>query len=123
MNMTWRMSILLMTTLFVAPAPEHEPPSHRRMAAGSGWTQLMSSMDRMHAAMAALKPSGTIDEDFVRLMLPHHRAAIDMAQTELLDGHNPQVRRLAQEIIADQESEIQLMQLWLTQHRGKEPSP
>jgi uncharacterized protein (DUF305 family) len=119
--MTWRASILLMTTLFVAPAPQHEPPSHSRMAAGSGWTQLMASMDRMHAAMAALKPSGTIDEDFVRLMLPHHQAAIDMARTELLDGHDPQMRRLAQEIIADQESEIQLMQLWLTQHAGKEP--
>jgi uncharacterized protein (DUF305 family) len=121
MTMTWRVLILLMTTLFVAPAPQHEPPSHSGMAAGSGWTQLMASMDRMHATMAALKPSGTIDVDFVKLMLPHHQAAIDMARTELLDGHDPQMRRLAQEIIADQESEIQLMQLWLTQHAGKEP--
>jgi uncharacterized protein (DUF305 family) len=79
----------------------------------SSWTELMASMDRMHAATASVKPSGTSDVDFVRLMLPHHQAAVEMARTELLDGHNPQMRRLAQEIIADQESEIQLMQLWL----------
>jgi hypothetical protein len=92
----WRVSILLMTALFVAPAPQREPPSHGRTAVGSGWAQLMASMERMHAAMAAVKPSGTMDEDFVRLMLPHHQAAIDMAQTELLDGLDPQMRRLAQ---------------------------
>jgi uncharacterized protein (DUF305 family) len=47
------------------------------------------------------------------LMLPHHQAAIDMAKTELLYGKNPQIRRLAQEIITDQQLEIQLMQRWL----------
>ena len=54
------------------------------------------------------------------MMLPHHRAAIDMAKTELTHGQDPQMRRLAQEIIADQESEIELMQLWLKQHRAQE---
>jgi uncharacterized protein (DUF305 family) len=112
-----------MTALFVAWAPQHEPPSPSRMAADSGWTQLMASMDQMHVAMADVKPSGTLDEDFVRLMLPHHRAAIDMALTALLGARDSQVRRLAQEIIVEQETEIQLMQLWLTQHRGKEPAP
>jgi uncharacterized protein (DUF305 family) len=81
----------------------------------------MASMDRMDAAMASVRPSETSDMDFVRLMLPHHQAAVEMARTELLDGHDQQVRRLAQEILADQESEIQLMQLWLKQHVGKEP--
>jgi uncharacterized protein (DUF305 family) len=73
-------------------------------------------MDKMHAAMAAVEPSGNDDLDFVRLMLPHHRAAIEMAKTQLLYGKDPQMRRLAQEIITDQQSEIQLMQLWMKQH-------
>jgi uncharacterized protein (DUF305 family) len=34
---------------------------------------------------------------------------------QLLYGKDPQMRRLAQEIIADQQLEIQLMQLWLKQ--------
>jgi len=73
-------------------------------------------MEKMHGAMAAIAPSGATDVDFVRLMLPHHQAAIDMAKTQLLYGKDPQMRRLAQEIITDQQSEIELMQLWLKQH-------
>lgn len=60
-------------------------------------------------------------------VLPHHQAAIDMAKTQLIYGKDPQMRRLAQEIIADQQSEIELMQLWLKQHESrlstKEQSP
>jgi uncharacterized protein (DUF305 family) len=75
-------------------------------------------MDKMHMAMGAVKRSGNADVDFVRLMLPHHQAAIDMAKTQLLYGKDPQMRRLAQEIITDQQSEIELMQLWLKQQHG-----
>ena len=51
----------------------------------------------MHAAMAAVdKPSGDSDVDFVRLMLPHHQAAIEMAKTQILFGKDPQMRRRAQ---------------------------
>jgi uncharacterized protein (DUF305 family) len=67
--------------------------------------------------MAARKPSGDADADFVELMIPHHQAAIDMAKTELVFAKDPQMRRLAQEIITDQQSEIQLMQIWLKRHQ------
>jgi hypothetical protein len=79
------------------------------------WSELVASMDKMHMAMGAIKPSGNADIDFVRLMLPHHQAAIDMAKTQLLYGKDPQMRRLAQEIITDQQLEIELMQRWLKQ--------
>jgi uncharacterized protein (DUF305 family) len=82
------------------------------------WSELIASMDKMHMAMEAIKPSGNSDVDFIRLMLPHHQAAIDMAKTQLLYGKDPQIRRLAQEIITDQQSEIELMQLWLKQQHG-----
>ena len=70
----------------------------------------------MHENMSSLKSTGDNDEDFVRMMLPHHQAALDMAKAELMHGQDPQMRRLAQEIITDQESEIELMQTWLKQH-------
>jgi uncharacterized protein (DUF305 family) len=76
-------------------------------------------MHAMHAAMASVQPTGNNDVDFVRLMLPHHQAAIDMAKTQLASGQDPQMRRLAQEIITDQQSEIELMQLWLKQREAK----
>jgi len=82
------------------------------------WSELIAGMDKMHIAMGAVKRSGNADVDFVRLMLPHHQAAIDMAKTQLLYGKDPEMRRLAQEIVTDQQSEIELMQLWLKQQHG-----
>jgi len=84
-------------------------------AADPDWSELVASMDKMHMAMGAIKRSGNADVDFARLMLPHHQAAIDMAKTQLLYGKDPQMRRLAQEIITDQQLEIELMQRWLKQ--------
>src|SRR5262249_51797564 len=83
-------------------------------------TELMAGIDRMHAAMSSAQHTGDADLDFVNLMLPHHRGAVDMAKTEILYGKDPQMRRLAQEIVTDQESEIQLMRLW-RQHYGESP--
>jgi uncharacterized protein (DUF305 family) len=84
-----------------------------------GWAELQRSITKMHMAMATVKPSGDSDRDFVELMLPHHQAAIDMAKSELLHGKDPQTLRLAQEIVTDQQSEIELMQLWLKKHGQK----
>ena len=69
-------------------------------------------MDRMMAGMAA-KPSGQVDSDFVNMMEPHHQGAIDMAELELRYGRNEQLRRIAQEIIVDQQQEITAMRLAL----------
>jgi len=82
------------------------------------WSELITSMERMHMAMGQVARSGNSDIDFVRLMLPHHQAALDMAKTQLVYGKDPQMRRLAQEIITDQQLEIELMRLWLKQHES-----
>src|ERR1041385_9367652 len=113
-----RFAIFITWTLLVAgPA---EPQAAQSPGANSitspGWRELMADMDRMHAGMASVASGGDSDSDFVRLMLPHHQAAIDMAKTELMYGKDPQVRRLAQEIITDQQSEIDLIQLWIKKH-------
>ena len=73
----------------------------------SDWSELIASMDKMHNTMGAVERSGNSDVDFVRLMLPHHQAAIDMAKTQILHGKDPRMRRLAQEIITDQQLEIE----------------
>jgi uncharacterized protein (DUF305 family) len=85
------------------------------------WSELIGSMDKMHMAMTAVTQSGNSDVDFVRLMIPHHQAAIDMAKTLLLYGKDPQMRRLAQEIITEQQLEIELMQRWLKQRESTQP--
>ena len=92
-----------------------------QQTADPDWSELIASMDKMHMAMGAVMRSGNADVDFVRLMLPHHQAAIDMAKTQLLYGKDAQMRRLAQEIITDQQSEIELMQRWLKQREPGAP--
>jgi hypothetical protein len=69
-----------------------------------------AAMDKMMAAMA-IKPSGDIDRDFAAMMIPHHQGAIDMALAELRHGGNEQLRRIAQEIIVEQQQEIDAMHL------------
>lgn len=71
-----------------------------------------AAMHKMMAAMEA-EPTGDIDADFVAMMSPHHQGAIDMAIAYLRYGSSEQLRRLAQEIIVEQQQEIAAMQLAL----------
>ncbi len=63
----------------------------------------------MHEASLVGKP----DADFALMMIPHHQGAIEMAKVELQFGADPNLRRLAQEIVVTQQSEIDVMKLAL----------
>ena len=84
---------------------------------------IADAVARMHAAME-IPFSGDPDRDFARMMIPHHQGAIDMALVELRYGKDERLRRLAQEIIVDQQQEIAVMHLALgdTLPRGT-PAP
>jgi len=74
----------------------------------------VSAMTKMMIDMG-IRPSGDVDTDFVAMMVPHHRGAIEMAQAELRYGRNEPLRRMAQEIIITQLQEITAMRLALGQ--------
>jgi len=93
---------LASTAACSSPSPEKAPEEASFMAKSD------AAMARMMAAMR-IKPSKDVDRDFVALMVPHHRGAIDMAEAELSYGRNEPLRGLAQEIIATQEQEIVAM--------------
>ncbi len=52
-------------------------------------------------------------------MIPHHQGAIEMAQAELKYGKDPEIKRLARNIIKAQHDEIAFMQRWQEKHGGK----
>lgn len=77
----------------------------------------VSANDRMHKDMT-IAFSGDADIDFIRGMIPHHQGAIDMAKVVLEHGKDPQVHKLAEEVIKAQEGEIAMMKTWLAE-RGR----
>ena len=91
--------------LVTATAHSQERPSSEKPFLDENLT----AMDRMMAGMA-VKPTGDVDADFAAMMIPHHQGAIDMAIAELRHGKNERLRRIAQEIIVDQQQEIAAMQ-------------
>lgn len=84
---------------------------------GPASTAFMAANDKMHQDMA-IEYTGNADLDFIRSMIPHHQGAVDMAKVVLEHGSDPEVRKLAEAVIAAQEAEIAWMQDWLARNGG-----
>ncbi len=69
----------------------------------------------MHEGMD-IEFSGNADVDFVKGMIPHHQGAVAMAKILLENGKDPELRKLAENIVAAQETEIAFMQEWLAKN-------
>jgi len=78
----------------------------------------MRAMMGMHAPMMEAMQSTDPDVAFVKGMIPHHQAAIDMARAVLELGSDQQTRAWAQQTITAQQTEIDDMRQWLRQ-RGE----
>jgi uncharacterized protein (DUF305 family) len=77
---------------------------------------LMDADHTMMMNMDSAPMTGDADKDFVAMMIPHHRGAIDMAKVELQYGKDPQLRAMAEAIIKAQEEEIAEMKKWQAAH-------
>lgn len=85
--------------------PEHVRENMRKM---------MITMPAMHEGMM----HEDADVAFACGMIAHHQGAIDMAEVLLAHGSDERMRKLAEEIIAAQVGEIELMTNWLAE-RGR----
>jgi uncharacterized protein (DUF305 family) len=81
--------------------------------------EMDAGMQRMMHGMHASGYSGSADVDFLAMMIPHHEGAVEMARLALVHGRDPATRRLAEDIIAGQSTEIAAMRQRLAILRGE----
>jgi len=94
------------------PGMQMAAPAANAPASTKAYQDAMAKMDKG----MSITYSGNADKDFVAGMIPHHQGAIDMAQVELRYGKDPQLRKLAHDIVAAQQKEIAFMQGWQAKH-------
>ncbi|HDT6074897.1 TPA: DUF305 domain-containing protein [Enterobacter roggenkampii] len=82
-------------------------------SSSSSSQEYMSGMKGMHDKMMAAVKESDPDKAFAKGMVAHHEGAIAMAETELKYGKDPEMRKLAQDIIKAQKGEIEQMNTWL----------
>jgi len=73
---------------------------------------------KMHKDMM-IKPSGSIDIDFLKAMIPHHQGVVDMSEELIKKSKDAELKAFAQKMIDDQKAEIKMMQDWLKKREKK----
>ncbi|MCA1836100.1 MAG: DUF305 domain-containing protein [Actinobacteria bacterium] len=79
-------------------------------ASGSGSGEVPGMLTDQQLQQLKSSTGADFDQLFLQLMIDHQKGAIQMSQTELAQGSDPQARRLAQDTISGQQSEINQMQ-------------
>lgn len=116
------LSVAGLSTAALADQHQHVQNAHEHhagAAAGAPEDVYADAMQKMHSAMA-IPATGNADVDFARGMIPHHQGAIDMARIVLEKGADPEIRKLAEDVIAAQEKEIAFLQSWLAKNAPAE---
>ena len=65
----------------------------------------------------------TFDRRYIDMMVPHHQAAVEMAEIALERSKRPEIRELAQNIIRSQSEEIAQMKAWRKAWYGSDRTP
>ncbi len=99
----------------------HENMDHSNMnmdSAGQQGKTMMTMMNGMMDNMRQVKSSGNLHNDFAALMKAHHLGAIEMAQLEVTQGTDAQMKQMAQKMIDDQQKEVTDFNTLLATHNA-----
>ena len=108
---------LVLAAAAIAALPAFARAQHQGHAGMSGSDQAYTDAHQTMMGTMQAKPTGDADRDFAAMMIPHHQGAIDMARVQLQHGKDPELRRMAQKMIDDQEREIAELRAWQQKNR------
>ena len=74
-------------------------------------------MNKNMQEMKAMQSTGNPDNDFAAIMKTHHLGATEMAQAELAQGTNAEMKAMAQKMIDAQQAEIAELNTFLSGHK------
>ena len=104
----------LLTTAMALCLPalpvQADDDSHHAHAGGGASLELHDVMKKSAAKAPSMKMSGNVDKDFAKMMADHHRSGIEMAQIEVENGKDAELKKLAQKIISAQKEELTLLE-------------
>ena len=89
--------IVAASLAFAQPSMDKKHSNMPGMASGG---DIHSAMKTMMKNMEGMKMSGDTDKDFAMMMKMHHQQALEMAQLELDQGKSPEMKAMAEKIIA-----------------------
>jgi uncharacterized protein (DUF305 family) len=79
---------------------------------------MMGVMTSMMDDMKGIQSTGNPDNDFATLMKSHHLSAVQMSELEVAKGSDPDLKRIAQKAISEQQQEIAELNTFLSGHNA-----
>ncbi len=111
------LAVLALSGALLQPVAFAQAAAPTTAASGmQGGMDMKAMMKDMNDKMSSMPMSGDQDVDFAMMMRIHHQGAIDMAQAELKGGKDPQMRKMATNVIKAQKREIAQLDKFLAKH-------
>lgn len=103
----------------IQPAQPAIPGAPGGAAMAQHRPEMRQAMEKMNRDMMGAPMTGNPDRDFAAMMIPHHQGALDMSRAYLQEGKDPEMRRMAEKTIQDQEKDIRELREWMTKHPAR----
>ena len=106
------------TTTVETPATTPTDNSTNTTTPTTSNANLMDIMNKNMQEMKSMQSTGNPDNDFAAMMKTHHMGALEMAQAEVAQGTNAEMKAMAQKMIDAQQKEIAELNTFLSGHNA-----